>query len=333
MAGGQRLIDVAWRHAVNDVCRLHLIVREDAQHAARTAVIGGNHRIAARRWVVDTAKVDIVEDRQIGGPGINVAGRIEQEATAWRAGFPLRAEDVFPGGMLHHLHQPHRVGTADRIRVKGRFSLHNRQNQRLVDAVFAWSLPHHAQIFVGTLIKVVRYQINGHAINNVQAVAAFFHPRLQQIVGEARGTPLPANSLAGVIDHLAVQERFFGNLNVVGVGVKVDRAGVVTHQQRGDDGLAQARSGFGTGDGFDGDGTVIEVDMATRLVAIGVFNVVLRPGDQNFVKPPDVFNIMGELTHQNVKTVGVFYPSFIVGIAFLIRGTGNKQRRYQCQCE
>ena len=166
-----------------------------------------------------------------------------------------------------------------------------------------------------TFIKVVRHQINGHAINNVQAIAAFFHPRLQQIVGEARGAPLPANSLAGVIDHLAVQERLFGNLNVVGVGVKVDRAGVVTHQQRGNDGLAQARSGVGTGDGLDGNGTVIEVDMATRLVAIGVFNVVFRPGDQNFVKPPDVFNIMGELTHQNVKTVGVFYPGFIVGIA------------------
>ena len=131
--------------------------------------------------------------------------------------------------MLHHLHQPHRVGTADRIRVEGGFGLHNRQNQRLVDAVFAGRLTHHAQIFMRTLIQVVWHQINGHTVDNVQAAGAFFHPRLQQIVGKALGAPLPANGFAGVIDNLSVEERLFGNLNIVGVGVQVDRAWIVAH--------------------------------------------------------------------------------------------------------
>ena len=89
MSGGQRLINVPRGHAVNDVCGLYFIVREHAQHAARTAVIGGDDRITARGWVVDAAEINIAENCQIGGPGINVAGRVEQEAAAWRTGFTL----------------------------------------------------------------------------------------------------------------------------------------------------------------------------------------------------------------------------------------------------
>ena len=69
-------------------------------------------------------------------------------------------------------------------------------------------------------------------------------------------------------------------------------------------------------DGFNRDRTVIEVDVATGLVGVGVLNVILRSGDKNFVKSPYVLDVVGKLPHQNVKTVGVLDPGFVVIIAF-----------------
>ena len=48
--------------------------------------------------------------------------------------------------------------------------------------------------------------------------------------------------------------------------------------------------------------------MAAGVIIVAVLNVVLRTGDQDFIDTPDIFDVMGKLTHQNVKAVGVFYP-------------------------
>ncbi|CST05653.1 Uncharacterised protein [Shigella sonnei] len=104
MAGRQRLINIARRHGVNNIGSLNLIIRKDSQHAACAAVIGGDDGITPRCWVINSAEINIVQHRQIRGAGINIAGRIKQETAARRAGFPLRAEHIFPGSMLYHLH-------------------------------------------------------------------------------------------------------------------------------------------------------------------------------------------------------------------------------------
>jgi hypothetical protein len=58
--------------------------------------------------------------------------------------------------------------------------------------------------------------------------------------------------------------------------------------------------------------------VATGLILVGVLDVVLRPGEQNFVITPNVLDVVGELAHQNVKTVGVLDPGFVVFGAFFI---------------
>lgn len=78
------------------------------------------------------------------------------------------------------------------------------------------------------------------------------------------------------------------------------------------------RGRFCPGDGFDSNRTVIEVDVAAGLILIGVFHVVLRTGDHHLFEAPDVLNIVGKLPHQNIKTVGIFDPGFVIGIAFLV---------------
>ncbi len=118
MAGGERLVDVAWRHAVNDVRRLDFIAGEHAQYAAGAAVIGGDHRVATRGGVIDAGEINIVQHRQISGAGIDVIRRVKQIAAARQAGFALRTEDVFPRAVLDDLHQPHGIRVAHRIGVK-----------------------------------------------------------------------------------------------------------------------------------------------------------------------------------------------------------------------
>ncbi|MNT03084.1 hypothetical protein D3C72_1376040 [compost metagenome] len=86
------------------------------------------------------------------------------------------------------------------------------------------------------------------------------------------------------------------------------------------------RRRFGSRDGFDRDRTVIKVDVATGLVGVGIFNVVLRSRDKNFVKSPNILDVVGKLPHQNVKTVRVLNPGFVIAIAFFT-GTRDKQRR------
>ena len=61
-----------------------------------------NKKLLAQMGPVDV--INVVQHRQIRGAGINIAGRIKQETAARRAGFPLRAEHIFPGSMLYHLH-------------------------------------------------------------------------------------------------------------------------------------------------------------------------------------------------------------------------------------
>ncbi len=93
------------------------------------------------------------------------------------------------------------------------------------------------------------------------------------------------------------------------------------------------RGRFCPGDSFDSNRTVIEVDVAAGLILIGVFHVVLRTGDHHLFESPDVLNIVGKLPHQNIKTVGIFDPGFVIGIAFFGRRTGDEQRRNQSQRE
>ncbi|SYL73626.1 Uncharacterised protein [Klebsiella pneumoniae] len=45
--------------------------------------------------------------------------------------------------------------------------------------------------------------------------------------------------------------------------------------------------------------------MGAGVVLIGVFDIIFRTGDQNFFYTPDIFNVMGKLTHQNIKSVGI----------------------------
>ena len=178
------------------------------------------------------------------------------------------------------------------------------------------------------LIKVVRHQIDRHAIDDTQAIAAAFKSCLQQVVGKVGGTPLPTNGLAGIINHLSVQEWLFGNLNVVDIGIEVDRSRIIAHQQCLNNRPTQVSGGICPGNGLDGYRTVIKVDVAAGLILIGILDVVLRTRNQHFLKSPQILNIMGKLPHQNIKTVGILDPGFVIGIAFFGRtGTGDEQRR------
>ncbi|EHC33185.1 hypothetical protein LTSEALA_4460 [Salmonella enterica subsp. enterica serovar Alachua str. R6-377] len=217
---------------------------------------------------------------------------------------------------------------ADRIRVKRGLRLHNRQNQRLVNAIFTGGLAYHANVFMRAFIKVVRHQINGDAVNNTQAVTAAFEPRFQQVIRECRGAAFPANRLAGIVEDLTIQEGFFRNFYVIDIGVKIDGGWVVTHEQRFNNSPAQMCGRFRPGDGFNGNGPIIKVDVATGLELIGIFDVVFRPGNQDFLISPQIFNIVGKLPHQNIKAVGILDPGFIIRLAFFGRtGAGDEQRR------
>ena len=44
-----------------------------------------------------------------------------------------------------------------------------------------------------TFVEVVRHQVDGDAVDHAQAVVAALQAGLQQIVGKARGAPLPTN--------------------------------------------------------------------------------------------------------------------------------------------
>ncbi len=96
MAGGQRLVDVPWRHAVDNIGRLHFIAGEDPQYAAGAAVIGSDHRVATRGGVIDAGEVNIVQHRQVGGTGVDVIRRVKQIAAAWQAGFTLERKTSLP---------------------------------------------------------------------------------------------------------------------------------------------------------------------------------------------------------------------------------------------
>ena len=181
-----------------------------------------------------------------------------------------------------------------------------------------------------TFVEVVRHQVDGDAVDHAQAVVAALQACLQQIVGKARGAPLPTNRCPGVIHHLAIEERLFGDLNVIDIGIEVDGVGVIAHQQGFDDRLAQSSARIGAGDGLDGDRPFIKVDVAAGLILVGVFDVVLRPGEQDFVVPPNVLDVVGKLAHQDIKTVGILDPGLVVFGAFFIgAGTRNEQRRNQ----
>ncbi|MNT03085.1 hypothetical protein D3C72_1376050 [compost metagenome] len=88
-----------------------------------------------------------------------------------------------------------------------------------------------------TLVEVIRHQVDGHAVDNFQAVAAAFQTRFQQVIGERGGAAFPANRLPGLVNDLPVQERLFGDGDIVGIGIEIDSARIVTHQQGFDDGL------------------------------------------------------------------------------------------------
>ena len=181
-----------------------------------------------------------------------------------------------------------------------------------------------------TFVEVVWYQVDGDAVDHAQAIVAALEAGLQQIIGVARGAPLPANRRAGVIHHLTIEERLFGDLNIIDVGIEVNGVGVIAHQQRFDDRLAQSSARIGARDGLDGDRPGIKVDVAAGLILIGIFNVVLRPGEQDFVIPPNVLDVMGKLAHQDIESVRVLDPGLVVFGAFFIgAGTRNEQRRNQ----
>ena len=110
---------------------------------------------------------------------------------------------------------------------------------------------------------------------------------LQQVIGEVPRA-IPSGSARPCYPTPAVQEWLFADLDIVGVGIEIDRTRIVAHQQRADNRPAQVRSRIGGGDGLDGNGTGVEVDVAAGLVLVGIFDVVFRPGDQNFVQTPDV---------------------------------------------
>lgn len=95
-------------------------------------------------------------------------------------------------------------------------------DQRLIHAVLTRGLTHHANVLMRTFVEVVRHEVNGDAVDDLQAVRAAFQARLQQIIGKFCGTPFPADGLSSLIDNLAVQERFFGDGDVIGVGVEID---------------------------------------------------------------------------------------------------------------
>ncbi len=146
-----------------------------------------------------------------------------------------------------------------------------------------------------TFVQVVRHQLDGDRVDHVQAGGTFLQLGLQQVIGEVRRAPFPADRRALVIQHLAVQERFFADLDIVGVGIEIDGPRIVTHQQRADDRLAQVRGRIGGGDGLDGNGAGVEVDVAAGLVLVGIFDVVFRPGDQNFVQTPRCSRCCGRI--------------------------------------
>ncbi|CZV59372.1 Uncharacterised protein [Enterobacter hormaechei] len=88
-----------------------------------------------------------------------------------------------------------------------------------------------------TLVEVVRHQVDRNAIDHLQAIGAAFQARLQQIVCEVRRATFPANRLTGLVNDLPIQEWLFGDSDVIGIRVEIDRSRIVAHQQGFDDGL------------------------------------------------------------------------------------------------
>ncbi len=97
-----------------------------------------------------------------------------------------------------------------------------------------------------------------------------------------------------------------------------------------DDSPAQSSARVGAGNGLDGDRPFIEVDVAAGLILVGVLDVVLWPGEQDFVVPPNVLDVVGELAHQNIESVRVLDPRpRCIRRLFIGAGTRNEQRRNQ----
>lgn len=75
--------------------------------------------------------------------------------------------------------------------------------------------------------------------------------------------------------------------------------------------------------------TGIKVDVAAGLILIGIFYVVLRPGEQNFVIPPNVLDVMGNwpirISNPLVSLTQASYSAPL----FIGTGTGHEQWRNQ----
>ncbi len=78
MLFGQYLIDGLGGEAVDHAGGRLAIVGEGVEHPSRTTVVGGDHRIAAGLGILDIRQIDGLQQVQVGGPHIDVVGRIEQ---------------------------------------------------------------------------------------------------------------------------------------------------------------------------------------------------------------------------------------------------------------
>ena len=59
----------------------------------------------------------------------------------------------------------------------------------------------------------------------------------RQIMDDQMLHPGATGELTGLVNDLPIQERLFGDSNVIGIRVEIDRSRIVAHQQGFDDGL------------------------------------------------------------------------------------------------
>ena len=94
--------------------------------------------------------------------------------------------------------------------------------------------------------------------------------------------------------------------------------------------LAQSSARVGAGNGLDGDRPFIEVDVAAGLILVGVLDVVLWPGEQDFVVP-QMFSMLWANWPIKISNpfVSLTQGLVVFGALFIGAGTRNEQRRNQ----
>ena len=209
---------------------------------------------------------------------------------------------------------------ADRIGVEAALGLDHRVDQALRHPVLAGGFPDQAGVLVAPSILVVGHHGDVDEEDGTDAEGALLHRRVEQVVGIALGTPVEADRLALVVQHLAVEEGLAAGQDL-GVGVEIHFRRIVRSEQGLDDGAAQVGARVDAGDGLDHDVAAGEVDVGPALVLIRVFDVVKLARKQRLT-PPYLVHVVGERADHVFETADVLAVDEIVILVAIGLGGG-----------